>query len=320
MDTNNFPHHTGGVVQVRHTTRYGVVPEALLEDSRLSLDSRAVAAWLAVKQDGWQILVGVLRTRLGHGGQALLGKDRWQRIANELESAGYLTRKKINGHVGRWSWHITFTPVPEHCTGAVFAGSGSTSHGLAVAGLPGAGKRGHKVISRSEVPEIVTTTTEHPPASNPEKKGNSRGFAEPNCTEKLHYPKVGGNELAALEKLMSHCSADSRQNVLDEIEGIRQAGGIKRGIVPLAKALIGKVAAGDFSLSAGHSVQGQRERRAKHQLACSVSVAPIGTLSPMSEADIAKLPPNIARRVREHAAHLGTSDHVASMAPKVVLP
>lgn len=320
MDKNNFPHHTGGVVQVRHTTRYGVVPEALLEDSRLSLDSRAVAAWLAVKQDGWQILVGVLRTRLGYGGQALLGKDRWQRIANELESAGYLTRKKINGHVGRWSWHITFTSVPENCTGAGFAGSGSTSHGLAVAGLPGPGKRGHKVIPRSAVPEVATTTTEHPPTSNPEKEGRSRGFVEPNRTEKLHYPKVGTNEVAALEKLMAHCSADSRQNVLDEIEGIRQTGGIKRGIVQLARALTCKVATGEFVLSAGHAVQAHREKCDSHTLARSASVNSLETLLSMSEADISKLPPNIARRIREQAMQAGRFDHSATTTQTLSYP
>lgn len=328
MNKCTFPHHTGGVVQVRHTNRYGTVPEALLEDRRLDLDSRAVAAWLAVKQDGWQIHVGVLRTRLVRGDQVLLGKDRWQRIANELESAGYLSRTKVHGKGGRWSWHITFTPVPENHTIGGQPGSGISTDGLGNAGLAGSGQPGHKVIPSKVVQKTVvrniatttTTTTSKPLAMDAAVELRRGGFIEPNRAQELTYPMATAKELIELEKLMSLCVINSRQDVLDEVEGVRQTGGIKRGIVPLAKALIGKVATGDFSLSAGHSVQGQRERRAKHQLARSVSVAPIGTLSPMSEADIAKLPPNIAKRVREHAAHLGTSDHVASMAPKVALP
>lgn len=320
MNKNTFPHHTGGVVQVRHTTRYGAVPEAMLEDSRLELDSRAVAAWLAVKQDGWQILVGVLRTRLVRGNQALLGKDRWQRIANELEAAGYLTRKKVNGQGGRWNWHITFTPVPENHTGAGFAGYGATSHGLASAGSTGDGKPGHKVIPNTALPNIVTTTTVKSPVSKPEKKERGSGFVDLNCIQKLHYPKMATKELSALEKLMTLCGADSRQDVLDEIEGIRQAGGIKRGIVPLAKALIGKVATDEFSLSAGHNVQAQRENRIRHESVCTKSMASIETLLSMSEADIAKLPPNIARRVKEQSAPPNRSNHEVTTAPKASFP
>lgn len=300
-----FSNHSGGVVQVRHATRYGAVPEALLEDSRLDLDSRAVAAWLAVKQDGWQILVGVLRARLVLGDQALLGKDRWQRIANELEAAGYLTRTKVNGHDGRWNWHITFTPVPENRTRAGLAGSGATSAGMPGAGAPVDGQPGHKVISRKVVPKkVIPTTTTNATVSpveivkTPER---SSSLLEKQCAQELHFPDATSKERLELERLMLMCKFDFRQEVLDEIEGVRRAGGIKRGIVALAKALVDKVATGEFALSAGHLVQAQRDKRNRHAAARSVSIAPLKTLIPMSEKEIAKLPPNIAKRVREHA-------------------
>lgn len=308
MDKNNFPHHTGGVVQVRHTTRYGAVPEALLEDSRLDLDSRAVAAWLAVKQDGWQILVGVLRTRLGRGGQAILGKDRWQRIANELESAGYLTRMKVNGLGGRWNWHITFTPVPEDCTSGGFPGSGATSNGLPSTGSAGSGQPGHKVIPKTAVPNLATTTTDKTVVSDLEKGKNSYGLVEQNCAQELYYPKVTTSELIKLKKMMPLCDVDSRQAVLDEIEGIRQTGGIKRGIVPLTRALINKIASGEFSLSAGFAIGVQRERRRQNQQAVSVAMASQEPLLSTSEEFFATLPLNIAKRAREAAGKVSSLD------------
>lgn len=308
MNKNTFPHHSGGVVQVRHTTRYGAVPEALLEDKRLDLDSRAVAAWLAVKQDGWQILVGVLRTRLVRGDQLLLGKDRWQRIANELESAGYLTRKKVNGQGGRWNWHITFTPVPEGDTSGGFSGSGATSHGLPNTGSAGSGQPGHKVIPKTAVPNLATTTTDKTVVFNLEKEKINYGLFDQKCAQELHYPKVTTSELIELKKMMLFCEEDSRQAVLDEIEGIRQTGGIKRGVVPLTRALINKVALGEFLLSAGFAIGIQRERRRQNEQAVSVAMASPDQLLSTSKEFLATLPQNIARRAREAAVKVSSSN------------
>jgi hypothetical protein len=304
MSESTFPHHSGGVVHVQYVTRYGSVPEALLEDSRLDLDSRAVAAWLAVKPAGWQISVTNLRLRLPPQGSKMLGKDRWQRIALELESAGYLVRRKVNGEAGQWIWHITFNPVPASLTVAVLAGCGSAAHGSPTDGRAVDGQPGRKVIPSTEVPTKKPTTTRTRTRARP-KEQRCDGVSGRKSVEKLHYPKVTNVELAALEKLILLCHVDARQEVLDEIEGIRQEGRITRGVVPLAKALIAKVANGAFTLSAGHDVLAQREKRHRHELAISVSAAPVQALLPMSEADIEKLPPNVARRIREQMTKRG---------------
>lgn len=283
MKNNVFPHHSGGVVQVKHTTRYGVVPEALLEDRRLALDSRLVAAWLAVKQDGWQILIKNLRTRLVCGDQDAMGKDRWQRIAKELESAGYLNRRRTHGTNGRWNWYITFSPVPVEETIAGNAGfgkptiAGSAGIGPHIDGLPAAGfaggeQPGHKVLPRKVVPHTVmpntkTTTTDELHLSGTSTVELTERFPSEADSLELHYPKVGTLELAELGNLMSFCRPEARQGVLDEIEGIRRTGGIKRSVVALAKGLVGRVANDSFTLSAGHAVQIQREKRIQHAMA-----------------------------------------------------
>lgn len=301
----NFSNHSGGVVQVRHTTRYGAVPESLLEDSRLDLDSRAVAAWLAVKQDGWQILVGVLRARLVHGEKVLLGKDRWQRIANELEAAGYLTRTRVNGRDGRWGWHITFTPVPEDNTRAGLAGSGPASDGLPSGGAAGNGEPGHKVVPRKVVQQRVLPTTTKKATSPLQDAAEDRGRCSSSSgnegVQNLHFPAVTAEETLDLKRLIVRCPIDSRQDLLDEIEGIRRAGGIKRGIVALANSLVNRAQIGKFSMSAGHLVRSQREKRDCHAVARLASMVRPEALRTMSEAEISKLPPNIAKRVREHA-------------------
>lgn len=122
--------HAGGVVRVQYPPgKWGSVPHSLLQDGRLSLDTRGLAAWLAVQKDGWQISVAFLRRE--HG----LGEERWQRMAKEMERAGYLERSKRpsgvatkNGrtYVKTWVWEIVFQSVPP-VPGS--PGPGSPEHG-----------------------------------------------------------------------------------------------------------------------------------------------------------------------------------------------
>lgn len=101
--------HARGVLKrdLGENDRYGTVPRGLLEDPRLALDTRGVAAWLAAQAEGFQISIFVMLGRLG------IGKERWQRMAREMEAAGYLQRSKFPGGAGgHWVWRITFNPTP----------------------------------------------------------------------------------------------------------------------------------------------------------------------------------------------------------------
>ena len=82
--------HSGRVATVRSARtpagQYGMVPHALLQDQSLQFDARAVAAWLVSRPEGWETSVSAIRQDLG------LPRGRWQRVARELEAAGYLIR------------------------------------------------------------------------------------------------------------------------------------------------------------------------------------------------------------------------------------
>ena len=131
--------HSGGVLSVSMPpgSRYGIVPRALLEDPRLSLDARAVAAWLSTQDAGFQIVIAVLCRKMG------LGKERWLRIARELEAGGYLSRHKhpigvdpITGRKNQWKWESAFTPVPDSSPGVDLSVVGFPDHGAPVHGQP----------------------------------------------------------------------------------------------------------------------------------------------------------------------------------------
>lgn len=147
----------GSEVRVRWRGRFGIVPEALLEDSRLSLDTRAVAAWLAAKPPDWIVMVGVMRKRLG------LSEQRWLRkIARELECAGYLRRERRRGEQGRIVWQIEFYPDPlENPAPAI---PSKPMHGESMPAGAMHGKSRDKNEQGCEV-QVSKTTHTHPPAA-----------------------------------------------------------------------------------------------------------------------------------------------------------
>lgn len=213
-----FPHHSGGVLHVEYQARYGIVPEALLEDDRLDLDSRGAAAWLAIKPPGWQISVSALRRRLS------LGKDRWQRIASELEAAGYLVRQKANGPGGQWIWKIIFNPEPKTIAG--FPADGQAASGIAAGGPSATGHHGYKELPTEELPFQGTTTTavENSGGYAQEKRGGGEMY-----NDLVFEPTISAMKAPLVSVLVKQKVVDLAlcQDLLDELTGVLDAG--KRG-------------------------------------------------------------------------------------------
>jgi hypothetical protein len=223
----------GGVIQVTQADRWGAVREALLEDRSLSLDARAVGAWLSVKASGWEIRIAALRRAMG--GEKPLGKDRWLRIAKELESAGNFQRACHRGDGGRWIWQIVFTPVPSTVVG--FSDHGQTGRGPAVSG-----KSGHK-----------TKPALTPPVLTPPQQQHRGGGDE------LIYPHVHPMELEAISQLIAESPQQIQQQLLDELAGAIQKNTLKRGPIPFMRALVGAARDGKFSPNLAVAVAAARQ-------------------------------------------------------------
>lgn len=245
-----------------HTTRWGAVPEALLEDERLGLDSRAVAAWLAIKPAGWLVSVQALRARLQ------IRKDRWQRIANELESACYLTREKRQGAGGKWIWNIEFNPappdVPETRAVAGFPGSGQTVSGDTAHGSAGDGEPGHKRIPSSDIPTSVnTTTTTNAPRGVVRGCGQRRAEkkdAGPGKQRVLIFPsQLSPVEREAITDLTSDVPVDSAQQLLDELTDAIETKAIRTTPLRWFRAVLKKFNDGNFVPLGALRIKARRE-------------------------------------------------------------
>lgn len=82
------------------------VPRRLFDDARLCLDTRGVAGFLATRTESFRLSASGLRKLLK------LGKEKYERIARELETAGYLQRKQSRDSRGRLTWELIFRPEP----------------------------------------------------------------------------------------------------------------------------------------------------------------------------------------------------------------
>lgn len=95
------------IVVDRPDSGWEQVPRRLPDDWRLSLDTRAVACWVATRTNNFTLSVGGLRTCLG------IGKDLWKRMRKELEVAGYLENNPdAKDSRGRFATGLIFHVVP----------------------------------------------------------------------------------------------------------------------------------------------------------------------------------------------------------------
>lgn len=85
--------------------RYGMVFDFVLENTELSLEARAVAAWLSGRQNGFRIKVKFMREHfLG------IGEKRWNGIRKELEAVGWWRSTRASTGVrGQFVWTHEFS-------------------------------------------------------------------------------------------------------------------------------------------------------------------------------------------------------------------
>ena len=86
---------------------WSALPRSLFEDDKLSLDARGLAGWLGTRTDNFIISPSGIRKLLG------IGKEKYGRIAGELQRGGYLERVEGRDNSGRFIWEFIFQLVPQ---------------------------------------------------------------------------------------------------------------------------------------------------------------------------------------------------------------
>jgi hypothetical protein len=86
------------------SSKYVSIPNAVLNDERLSIDTRGMVAHILSKPTSWDIRPGPLAKALSRKGSAPLGRKRLNRMFREAMDAGYMARSSEQTHRDDGSW------------------------------------------------------------------------------------------------------------------------------------------------------------------------------------------------------------------------
>jgi hypothetical protein len=137
------------VREPRHK-RFTLIGNELLDDPRLGAKALGMLVYILSKPDNWKAQTSHLSARFHCGREAVLGALR------EIESAGYLTRRKFRNAQGLFEWeHIISDKSGLSMVG--FSVDGSTVDGLSVDGLSVDGKPDSITNTDSTKTELTKT-------------------------------------------------------------------------------------------------------------------------------------------------------------------
>lgn len=87
--------------------RWTSVSNGLIEDGSISFRARGLLVWLLSKPDGWSIRSEAIAA------SSTEGRDAIRTALNELETAGYVKRQKVQDDLGHWSTVANIYESPE---------------------------------------------------------------------------------------------------------------------------------------------------------------------------------------------------------------
>ena len=100
---------------------YTALPNSILQDARLSADTRAMVALLLSKPKGWELRPRPLAKLLSRKGGKPIGRKRLTRMFREAAAAGYMARSEEQSHQddGSFGRYVYFVGLPDDVAEAI---------------------------------------------------------------------------------------------------------------------------------------------------------------------------------------------------------
>jgi len=192
---------------------FTILPNATLNDRRLSWEARGMLAYLLSKPDHWKVVPKALVN------ETSAGKSVVYRILKELEEAGYITSEQKHADDGTFS-EIERVVHEISCVSPDDTASQFSVSGLAGYGLAGYGKSGH--IERTEVEKELTgeRTEKNILPTSVEAGSAEKGVASENLPYKAEFEELWAlyPRKAARKKAYTQLIATLRRGVsLDDL-------------------------------------------------------------------------------------------------------
>jgi hypothetical protein len=155
-------------IRRKHNGNFAIIPNALVEDKRLSIEAKGLLAYLISRPDDWVVKHGHLQRALG------IGRDKLQRILRELIQTGYLERDDEQPRDG----HNQFAAYAYICRD-VPSSSRPPLHGL-----PLRGSRSLKTRNGiNKTDSLITESNKTPSKPSPPQQADLLNVAEEELTE-----------------------------------------------------------------------------------------------------------------------------------------
>lgn len=94
------------MAKLKVLSRYGIIPNDILNSEELSLKAKGIFAYIQSKPDGWKFSAEKISL------QSSDGIDSVQSGLQELEKHGHLIRSKVKNPKGTWDWDYTLSEKP----------------------------------------------------------------------------------------------------------------------------------------------------------------------------------------------------------------
>jgi len=241
---------TEPIIRTKGREPFCFVRQAILEDARLGVAARVLAAWLSGRPEGWEVHPDHVMRTLD------FGKTMWQTARLQLIEAGYLRTGQRCLSGGRFgpAWYefdeIPQDPPPAEVTGAGFPGSGESGPGRAVDGRPAAGQPGC-LPTTPVTPTPRTPRTPPPTGLGAGAPGSGGRCLEVGGAPGANTPTLGarlGEFLSSadarhVDELSAGASADQIDAAEQAIRTMR-ARGTARDFVAYCKGMARKAALG----------------------------------------------------------------------------
>ncbi len=90
------------------TDSYASIPNSILRDSELPLDTIGLLAFLLSLPEDWEVRASQIQQKFG------IGREKRQRMYKQLENAGHLVQRNGRGIDGRWTTETIIYQVPQN--------------------------------------------------------------------------------------------------------------------------------------------------------------------------------------------------------------
>jgi len=239
-----------------------LIPTRVMLDPRIPLKARGLYAVLRSIPAGTRLNDAALQSLSHHD-----GRDALRAAKRILCRHGLLQVQQDRAHAGRFSRTVWLLRAEAEQATI----DGKSVRGLSGDGLAGRGRSDDGKSVRGRKPNTSGGTGPSPGSPSDVRSSTSsktttyNGYRHPEASQLIAPASLPAAERHVALRIVSSLPADVAQEVLDELEGIKRKGAIKKTWEACLRGIVRAAEKGEFNFTVGREVLADRNRRIAEQ-------------------------------------------------------